>query len=100
MMSALTTLYGRDVYRFWEPLDSKFLEVLAKLANYKNYEFISPFWSTYLFGYIDYDATTRSLPYDELRRRDNMEASKNILSHKLSGSGLAYQKLIANANPK
>jgi hypothetical protein len=99
-MSALTTLYGRDVYSFWQPLDSKFLEVLVKLANYKNYEFISPFWSTYLFGYIDYDAATKSLPYDELRRRDNMEASKNILSHKLSGSGLAYQKLIANASPK
>ena len=99
-MSSLTTLYGRDVYSFWQPLDSRFLEVLAKLANYKGYEFISPFWSMYLFGYTDYDSTTKNLPYDELRRRDNMEAYKNMLSHKLSGSGLTYRKLASNMGIK
>jgi hypothetical protein len=34
-------IFSRDVYSFWEPLDSKFLEILVKLANLKGYEFIS-----------------------------------------------------------
>jgi hypothetical protein len=100
-LATQATIYGRDVYSFWQPLDSRFLEVLAKLANYENYEFVSPFWSTYFFGYINYDSSTKDLPYSALRQLDNVEASRNMLSHKLSGAGLTYQKLISeNTNPK
>jgi hypothetical protein len=100
-LATQATIYGRDVYSFWQPLDSRFLEVLAKLANYENYEFISPFWSTYFFGYINYDSSTKDLPYTELRQLDNIAASQNMLNHKLSGAGLTYQKLIsANTSPR
>ena len=100
-MATQATIFGRDVYSFWQPLDSKFLEVLVKLANYKNYEFISPFWSTCLFAYIDYDASTQNLSYAELRQWHNFGAYVNMLGNKLSSTGLTYQELIgSNTGPK
>lgn len=87
-------VFGRDVYSFWEPLDSRFLEILVKLASYKGYEFISPFWSKYFFGYLDYEAVGKNLTYRQLTQLSNQKASQDILNHKLSDTGLTYQKLI------
>ena len=86
--------FGRDVYSFWDPLDTKFLEILVKLANYKGYEFISPFWSKYFFGYLDYDTVPKNLSYKQLAQLSNQKAVENIMSHKFTDTGLTYQKLI------
>jgi len=91
-------MFSRDVYSFWEPLDSKFLEILVKLANYKGYGFISPFWSKYFFGYLDYKAVHNSLTYRQLTQLSNQKAVQNILNHKLTGAGLTYQNLINAAS--
>ena len=87
-------IFGRDVYSFWEPLDSRFLETLVKLANYKGYEFISPFWSKYFFAYLDYETVPKNLSYRQLTQISNQEAFRNSLSHELTHTGLTYQKLI------
>lgn len=93
-------MFGRDVYSFWEPLDSRFVEILVKLANYKQYEFISPFWSKYFFGYLDYEAVPKNLTYRQITQLSNQKAFQNILSRKLTGTGLTYQKLINTAGTK
>ncbi len=49
------TIQERCVYSFWAPLDAMFLEAMAKTAYWKNFEFLSPFWSLYYFAYLDYD---------------------------------------------
>jgi hypothetical protein len=90
-------IFGRDVYSFWEPLDSKFLEILTELANIKGYEFISPFWSKYFFGYLDYETVPKNLTYKQLAQLSNQKAVENIMSHKLTDAGLTYQKLINTA---
>jgi hypothetical protein len=87
-------IFGRDVYSFWEPLDSRFLEILVKLANYKGYEFISPFWSKYFFSYLDYETIPKNLDYRQLTQLSNQEAFRNSLSHELTHTGQTYQKLI------
>ena len=90
-------VFGRDVYSFWEPLDSRFLKILVKLASYKGYEFISPFWSKYFFGYLDYEAAPKNLTYRQLTQLSNQKAFQNILNHKFTNTGLTYQKLINEA---
>ena len=45
----------RNVYSFWAPLDAMFLETMTKTAYWKDFEFLSPFWSLYYFAYLDYD---------------------------------------------
>jgi hypothetical protein len=87
-------IFGRDVYSFWQPLDSKFMGILVKLANYKDYEFISPFWSKYFFGYLDYETLPENLAYNQLAQLSNQKAVQNIMTHKLTGTGLTYQELI------
>ena len=48
-------LYGRDPFSFWGPIDQAFLGALSDFANDKQLVFISPFWSHYLFAYLDYN---------------------------------------------
>jgi hypothetical protein len=87
-------IFSRDVYSFWQPLDSEFLEILVNLASYKGYEFISPFWSKYFFGYLDYETMPKNLTYKQLAQLSNQKAVQNIMSHTLTDTGLNYQKLI------
>jgi hypothetical protein len=87
-------IFGRDVYSFWEPLDSKFLKILTELANIKGYEFISPFWSKYFFGYLDYETVPKNLTYRQLAQLSSQIAVQNMISHKPTNTGLTYQKLI------
>jgi hypothetical protein len=90
-------IFSRDVYSFWEPLDSRFLEVLVRLASYEDYEFISPFWSKYFFGYFDYETIAENLSHRQLTQLSNQKAVRNIMSQKLTGTGFTYQKLIMEA---
>lgn len=60
-IAATAKIYGRDVFSFWEPVDSRFLSSLVNMARLYGYEFIAPFWSTYLYGYVDYNNATRGL---------------------------------------
>jgi len=87
-------MFSRDVYSFWEPLDSRFLEILVKLAGYKGYEFISPFWSKYFFNYLDYETVPKNLTYKQLAQLSSQKAVQNIMSHRFTDTGLTYQKLI------
>ncbi len=52
---ANVSVFARDLYSFWQPLDIQFLEILYKLANYKELLFVVPYWSQYHFAYADYD---------------------------------------------
>jgi len=97
-MATQAKIFGRDVYSFWEPLDSRFLETLVKLANYKGYEFISPFWSKYFFAYLDYEAVPKNLNYRQMTQLSNQEAFRNILSNELTLTGLTYRELINTAS--
>jgi len=90
-------MFSRDVYSFWEPLDSKFLEILVKITKYKGYEFISPFWSRYFFGYLDYETIPKNLTYKQLSQLSNQKAVLNIMNHRLTYTGITYQKLINEA---
>jgi hypothetical protein len=93
-MATQATIYGRDVFSFWEPLDSKFLELVVKMAKCNAYEFISPFWSTCLYNYIDYNDTTKNLDYSQLRQLDNAAAYRNLIAGKFSGWGETYSNII------
>jgi hypothetical protein len=94
-LATQATIYSRDVFSFWAPLDNRFLEIVARMAKCSGYEFISPFWSTYLFSYVDYNLLTKNLGYGQLRQMDNQQAGRNAAAGKLSPWGETYKKLIA-----
>jgi hypothetical protein len=43
------TIFGRDPFSFWQPIDTAFLQAIVNFANYKQLAFISPFWVNYFF---------------------------------------------------
>ena len=59
LTSAQGTLNDTDVdalgtYSFWEPLDEQYLQDLVNMAQAGQFTFISPFWSSFYYGYLDY----------------------------------------------
>lgn len=95
-VAAAPGLYARDVFSFWEPLDTKFVETVWKLAHYLKIDFASFFWMRYFFGYVEYNERTKNLAPAELFQLANLEAAKNMLQNppKLTQTGLTFQRLL------
>jgi len=81
-------------YSFWSALDSRFIEVMVKLANWKNLYYLSPIASNLMFAYSDYDQASTS-ELSERRRQDSAAELAAFRSGTLSGSGKAYAAAIA-----
>ncbi|MEM3659840.1 MAG: hypothetical protein QXU11_05425 [Thermoproteota archaeon] len=93
-IAATAEVFRLDAFSFWAPLDQQFLAVLVKSARVNGIEYVSPFWSTYFFAYVDYNWNTARLSYGELSEMVNREAVKNIMAGKLSSTGEFYRELI------
>jgi len=87
-------VFARDVFDFWIPLDEKFVEVMVKLSHQLKLEFCSLFWMRYLYGYLEYNRTTKGMKPLQLFRQVNGLAYKNMLTGTLSQTGVTFQRLI------
>ncbi len=98
------TLFERDIYSFWEPLDTQFLRVMVKGAHWKRFVFLSPFWSRMLYGgYVDYDEAQRVMRGPEGAARlfasSNRRAAEGLKAGTFSRTGQAYGRMIQEASP-
>ncbi|MBL0174382.1 MAG: T9SS type A sorting domain-containing protein [Ignavibacteria bacterium] len=87
--------YARDVFDFWIPLDIRFVDAMARFAQFARAEFCSFFWIRNFYAYIPYDDAKDALPPSQLFALCDAEAGRNILGNTLSETGLAYKNLIA-----
>jgi hypothetical protein len=87
--------YSRDVFDFWILLDIRFVEAMARFAQFAQAEFCSFFWIRNFYAYLPYDDAKDALPPSQLFALCDAEAGRNILGNTLSGTGLAYKDLIA-----
>jgi hypothetical protein len=92
-IAANEEIFRRDAFSFWSPLDRRFLAALVKLARVERAEYISPFWSVYFFGAVEYDSTTAALPYADIAARANRKAVENILAGRTTPLGEEYRRL-------
>ena len=95
MKSIPTKAFARDVYSFWQPLDSKFVEMLVGLSRRANAEFCSLFWMKYLYNFIDYSDRTRNLAPQQLINRSEEAAGRRILENRLNQTGQLFKDLIS-----
>jgi hypothetical protein len=84
---------ARDVFSFWQPLDARFVDVMARLAVARRFAFLSLFWSKYFFDYLDYGQTAR-LDADQLLELSQVTATQAMLAGRLTGTGRTYRALI------
>ncbi|MGA3094498.1 MAG: hypothetical protein ABSD79_03850 [Dehalococcoidales bacterium] len=98
---------ARDLFSFWAPLDNQFLTVMAKLANFKRFDYVSAFgWYTW-FNLIDYNSLTTPPVYPATSTSQNSTvdagimtmqdqmASQALAEHQVSLTGKAYQSAIS-----
>ncbi|MGH7960416.1 MAG: hypothetical protein ACRERD_01135, partial [Candidatus Binatia bacterium] len=88
------TIFARDVYSFWQPLDQQFLRVMTHLAHFKQFEYVSPFWSRNFFAYLEYDESTSDLEPGELFYLIDEAAYHNMLFNVYSPTGHYYRELL------
>jgi hypothetical protein len=88
------TAFGRDVYSFWQPLDSLFIEVMVNLSHHVEAEFCSFFWMKHLYGYMDYNSQTKTLRLQQKINKMNAIAGQHIINNTLSKTGEKFKTLI------
>jgi hypothetical protein len=88
------TAFGRDVYSFWQPLDSLFIEVMVNLSHHVEAEFCSFFWMKHLYGYMDYNSQTKTLRLQQKINKMNAIAGQHIINNTLSKTGEKFKRLI------
>jgi len=91
----LADLFARDVFGFWAPLDIRFLQVIAEMASLEQIEYVSPFWTKYLFAYIDFDNTTANATPLRLTRLADEATVRQLLAGAASPTGSAYRQITA-----
>ena len=89
-----TDYFRRDAFSFWEPLDARFLTLLARWARSNDVAYVAPFWTTYFFGDVAYDAKTKDLPYPQLAQQVNQSASRAMRQGNVTPTGIAYAQAI------
>lgn len=92
-LSSVETLYGRDPFSFWQPLDQAFLTALAGFANWKNILYVSPFWTHYFWSYLDYDQVA-TLPAEQVTTMENQAANAALSANQTTGTATTYSNLI------
>lgn len=93
-------VFARDPYSFWEPLDALFMETMVELAQASDVQYVSFFWTRYLFGYLDYDEVAPlGLTGSELQQASNLVAWGAIVRGELSASGRAFRRLSSASSP-
>jgi hypothetical protein len=89
------TIYGRDIFSFWAPLDVRFIGDVGRWSQAQGAELVSFFWAQYLFGYVTYEPALDGTKPAELQALATRNAVPHILAKEFSPSGLAVQKLTA-----
>jgi hypothetical protein len=94
-VAAAPDIYRLDSYSFFTPLDEEFFSEIVRLARAGGIEYISPFWSTFFFGNVDYSAANANLSYVQTAALANAAASLAMRTNKLTPLGDYYKQLIA-----
>ncbi|MES1260719.1 MAG: hypothetical protein ABUS49_03200 [Acidobacteriota bacterium] len=87
------TIFSRDAFSFWAPLDRQFLTTLVRFAHWKRVSVVSAYWSKYLFAYLDYAAEAGKSAADILTD-SSIAAANAIVGNRVSATGIGYRDTI------
>jgi hypothetical protein len=97
------SLFSRDAYSFWAPLDASFLSTMVKFSHVEKAELLSAYWSRYFYAYLDYDTVkqggcgtpSHACSAAEIIDLSTTAAARAIASGGYTSTGRAYQGQIA-----
>ncbi len=97
---SLVDIRARDMFSFWAPLDEQFLQMIAKLANYKHFDYISGFGFFYWFALTDYNTLKTPPVYPPANSTQNeaIDSQITIMQNQLAKQALAKPQLSSTGN--
>jgi len=88
------SVFAHDVYSFWVPLDTRFLEGMARFARAEGIDYVSPFWTKYFFAYIDFGKAGLFNSPQSLTAKGDKAMVEALTSSRYSPTGEAYRRII------
>ncbi len=88
---------SRDVFSYWQPLDSKFIELFSRVSQAKQFETYIPWGTWYFFSYLDYSQAAGMTPA-ERNLSNQVAAYNNMLNGLTTGTGDAYEAITTASN--
>jgi hypothetical protein len=93
-VAAAPDVFRRDVYSFWQPLDARFLDLLARYTRDRGFVYVSPFWTALFFGALDYGPATATLSYAQTASMASRVQYANVVAGRITHTGAAYEAII------
>jgi hypothetical protein len=91
------TLFARDAWSFWAPMDQRFLSLMVKYASVAKLDYLSPFWSRYFFAYLDYDTVALATPpptAEEVITMATAAHARALMDGETTSTGRAFAALV------
>jgi fibronectin type 3 domain-containing protein len=95
----ISTLDSRDVFSFWAPVDTAFLQAMVDCAQYEKFLFFSPSQPQYFAGYLSYDTYGADTPAVLLLDAFDGASSANRTGT-FTSTGVAFSKMIVGTDTK
>ena len=86
----LQEIQKRNVFSFWESIDSLYFDCLYKYSQIYNIKYLNLYWSTYIFGNRDYVSGDENLTLSDLLPPTNIIIYTNISNYNFQPVGLFY----------
>ncbi len=81
-------------FRFFAPLDARFLVAITAYARSHGFAYVSPFWSSRLFAYVPWTPALDGASYATIRRLEDERAASAVAADRFSSTGEAYRQVI------
>jgi len=91
-------VYARDAYSFWQPLDARFVDLIAGLSRAWGVGYVSFFWSGFFFDYLEYEDSLAKLPLPDLLQQLHREQAASLEAGRVSDTGREFQAAIGSGN--
>ncbi|HYN05347.1 MAG TPA: hypothetical protein VE359_23070 [Vicinamibacteria bacterium] len=98
-IAANESVFQRDLWSFWAPLDQRFLGLVDRFARQEGVVFVSPFWSHQYFAYLEYDPSLDGRPYREVNARYLRQVRAAAEGGGLSTTGDFLRRMLGSDRP-
>jgi fibronectin type 3 domain-containing protein len=87
---------SREVFGFWDPEDSAFLQTIVNLANYSKMIFMNPFDTEELSAYLTYSVSLADLSPSQLFSQEVSQSALVMQQGIYSSTGMSYYSSIVS----
>jgi len=93
----INTVDSRDVFSFWAPIDTAFLQAMVDCAEYEKFAFFSPSYPQYFAAYLDYTTYGTETPSELLPAASDAAGAANQTGT-FNSTGLAFTTMLVGVD--